>query len=108
LTLCHEHEGANSHINEVNASGCEVRQEHEEVSVIEMADTVVNPGAVLTMSGERMLAFGMGLLNGDCLIYPTETYVIVFQNAFFADAAVVCPLGLREMACGDTDKNNNR
>lgn len=98
FNLSHEHEGSNSHIDEINACGGEVGQEHEKVSMIEVADTVVNPGAMLTMLEERVLAFGMELLNGGFLTFPTDTYVIIFQDAFFADAAMVCSLWLWEMA----------
>lgn len=47
LSLCQEHEGSNAHVHKVHACSREVGQEHEEVSMVEVADTVVNPGTML-------------------------------------------------------------
>lgn len=47
FSLCHEHEGSNAHVHKVHTCGREVGQEHEEVSVVEVANTIVNPGTML-------------------------------------------------------------
>lgn len=61
FSLCQKLEGSNAHVHKVHARGREVSQEHEEVSVIKVADTVVNPGTMLydvTTLEERASDYG--------------------------------------------------